>query len=182
MGVKEVEPAMEAVKVPDSRPESVLERLIRENEISLKRLCYLYLHDEALAEDAVQETFLKAYRALESFRGESGEKTWLTRIAVNTCKDMLRTAWFRHVDRRVTPDMLPESRETRDPYNREIAAAVMNLPAKYREVILLYYYRGLTMAETAEVLKISQPAVTNRLKKAREKLKAELKGGGIDGE
>ncbi len=166
-----------AVKAPDSRPETVLERLIRENEVSLKRLCYLYLHDEALAEDAVQETFLKAYRALEGYRGESSEKTWLTRIAVNTCKDMLRTAWFRHVDRRVTPDMLPESRETRDPYNREIAAAVMNLPAKLREVVLLYYYRGLTMAETAEVLKISQPAVTNRLKRARDRLKAELKGG-----
>ena len=166
-----------AVKAPDSRPETVLERLIRENEVSLKRLCYLYLHDKALAEDAVQETFLKAYRALEGYRGESSEKTWLTRIAVNTCKDMLRTAWFRHVDRRVTPDMLPESRETRDPYNREIAAAVMNLPAKLREVVLLYYYRGLTMAETAEVLKISQPAVTNRLKRARDRLKAELKGG-----
>ena len=166
-----------AVKAPDSRPETVLERLIRENEVSLKRLCYLYLHDEALAEDAVQETFLKAYRALEGYRGESSEKTWLTRIAVNTCKDMLRTAWFRHVDRRVTPDMLPESRETRDPYNREIAAAVMNLPAKLREVVLLYYYRRLTMAETAEVLKISQPAVTNRLKRARDRLKAELKGG-----
>lgn len=166
-----------AVKAPDSRPETVLERLIREHEVSLKRLCYLYLHDKALAEDAVQETFLKAYRALEGYRGESSEKTWLTRIAVNTCKDMLRTAWFRHVDRRVTPDMLPESRETRDPYNREIAAAVMNLPAKLREVVLLYYYRGLTMAETAEVLKISQPAVTNRLKRARDRLKAELKGG-----
>ena len=166
-----------AVKAPDSRPETVLERLIRENEVSLKRLCYLYLHDKALAEDAVQETFLKAYRALEGYRGESSEKTWLTRIAVNTCKDMLRTAWFRHVDRRVTPDMLPESRETRDPYNREIAAAVMNLPAKLREVILLYYYRGLTMAEIAEVLKISQPAVTNWLKRARDRLKAELKGG-----
>ena len=166
-----------AVKAPDSRPETVLERLIRENEVSLKRLCYLYLHDEALAEDAVQETFLKAYRALEGYRRESSEKTWLTRIAVNICKDMLRTAWFRHVDRRVTPDMIPESRETRDPYNREIAAAVMNLPAKLREVVLLYYYRGLTMAETAEVLKISQPAVTNRLKRARDRLKAELKGG-----
>ena len=173
---------MEAVKVPDSRPESVLERLIRENEISLKRLCYLYLHDEALAEDAVQETFLKAYRALEGYRGEASERTWLTRIAVNTCKDMLRTAWFRHVDRRVTADMLPESRVIRDPYHREVAAAVMNLPGKYREVILLYYYRGLTMAETAEVLKISQPAVTNRLKRARDRLKAELKGGSIDDE
>lgn len=171
---------METVNAPDSRAADALERLIRENEVSLKRLCYLYLHDEAMAEDAVQDTFLKAYRALKGFRGEASEKTWLTRIAVNTCKDMLRSAWFRHTDRRVTAEMLPAAQEIRDPYHLEITAAVMNLPGKLREVILLYYYRGLSTVEVAEVLKISQPAVTSRLKRARDRLKTELKGGGID--
>ena len=90
---------METVKAPDSHPEATLERLIRENQVSLKRLCYLYLHDQAMAEDAVQETFLKVYRSLKDFRGEASEKTYLTRIAINTCKDMLRTGWFRHIDR-----------------------------------------------------------------------------------
>ena len=170
---------METVKAPDSHPEATLERLIRENQVSLKRLCYLYLHDQAMAEDAVQETFLKVYRSLKDFRGEASEKTYLTRIAINTCKDMLRTGWFRHIDRRVTAEELP-SRQEADPYHREVAAAVMNLPRKLREVILLYYYRGLNMQEIAEVLNITQPAVTGRLKRAREKLKPELKGGGID--
>ena len=172
---------METVKAPDSHPEATLERLIRENQVSLKRLCYLYLHDRSLAEDAVQETFLKAYRFLQDFRGEANERTYLTRIAINTCKDMLRTGWFRHMDRRVMPEELP-AREEADPYHREVAAAVMNLPRKLREVILLYYYRGLNMQEIAEVLNITQPAVTGRLKRAREKLKTELKGGGIDEE
>ena len=172
---------METVKAPDSHPEAALERLIRENQVSLKRLCYLYLHDQAMAEDAVQETFLKVYRSLKDFRGEASEKTYLTRIAINTCKDMLRTGWFRHIDRRVTAEELP-SRQEADPYHREVAAAVMNLPRKLREVVLLYYYRGLNMQEIAEVLKITQPAVTGRLKRAREKLKTELKGGGIDEE
>ena len=95
---------------------------------------------------------------------------------------MLRSAWFRHTDRRVTVDMLPAARAIRDPYHREVTAAVMNLPGKLREVILLYYYRGLTMTETAEVLGITQPAVTSRLKRAKDKLKTELKGGGIDEE
>ncbi len=172
---------MEAVRVPDSDPVSTLERLIQENEVALKRLCYLYLHDEAMAEDAVQETFLKAYRALENFRGEAGEKTWLTRIAINTCKDMLRSGWFRHMDRRVTAETLP-ARQEADPYHREVAAAVMNLPRKLREVILLYYYSGLNTLEIAETLKITQPAVTGRLKRARERLKTDLGGGGIDEE
>ena len=170
---------MEAVKVNDSCPEDMLERLILEHEVSLKRLCYFYLHDRALAEDAVQETFLKAYRFLKDFRGEANERTYLTRIAINTCKDMLRTGWLRHMDRRVTPEELPARQET-DPYHREVAAAVMNLPQKLREVTLLYYYQGMTMPEIAEILHISQPAVTGRLKKAREHLKKELKGDGID--
>ena len=172
---------METVKVPDSQPESTLERLIRENEVPLKRLCYLYLHDREMAEDAVQETFLKVYRFLKDFRGEANEKTYLTRIAINTCKDMLRSGWFRHVDRRVTAEALP-SRQEADPHHREVAAAVMNLPRKLREVILLYYYSGLNTLEIAEILKISQPAVTGRLKRAREKLKTDLRGGGIDEE
>lgn len=171
----------QAVMAPDSQPESTLERLIEENQVQLKRLCYLYLHDQSMAEDAVQETFLKVYRALKDFRGEASEKTYLTRIAINTCKDMLRTGWFRHVDRRVSPEDLPSRQET-DPYHREVAAAVMNLPRKLREVILLYYYRGLTMEEIAETLEISQPAVSGRMKRAREKLKTELKGDGIDEE
>ena len=169
----------QAVMAPDSQPESTLERLIEENQVPLKRLCYLYLHDQSMAEDAVQETFLKAYRALKDFRGEASEKTYLTRIAINTCRDMLRTGWFRHVDRRVTTEELPAGRES-DPCHLEVAAAVMNLPRKMREVTLLYYYQGLTMPEIADILHISQPAVTGRLKRAREQLKKELKGECID--
>ena len=171
---------MNDVKGPDMS--EVFERLVQAYQTPLRRLCCVMLKDIHLADDAVQETFIKAYRSLSAFHRESSEKTWLTRIAVNTCKDMLRTAWFRHVDRRVTADMLPESRVIRDPYHREVTAAVMNLPGKLREVILLYYYRGLTMTETAEVLGITQPAVTSRLKRAKDKLKTELKGGGIDEE
>ena len=170
---------MEAVKVNGSCPEEILERLILEHEVSLKRLCYFYLHDRALAEDAVQETFLKAYRYIKDFRQESTERTYLTRIAINTCKDILRTGWFRHVDRRVTAEELPASRETGN-CHLEVAAAVMNLPRKLREVTLLYYYQGMTMAETADILHISQPAVTGRLKRARERLKKELKGEDAD--
>ena len=173
---------METVKAPDSHPEIILERMVRENQVSLKRLCYLYLHDEAMAEDAVQETFLKAFRSLGDFRGEANEKTYLTRIAINTCKDMLRSGWFRHIDRRITVDMLPSQEKIKDPAHREVAVAVMNLPRKLREVILLYYYRGLNTLEIAETLNISQPAVTGRLKRAREKLKGILKGGDIDEE
>lgn len=57
----------------------------------------------------MQETFLKAYRSLDSFRSDSSEKTWLMKIAMNTCRDLRRFAYFRCTDRRFTPDMLPEA-------------------------------------------------------------------------
>ena len=173
---------MGTVKAPDSMPETQLERLIREHQVSLTRLCYLYLRDEKLAEDAVSETFLKAYRSWASFRGEASEKTWLTRIAVNVCKDALRSSWFRHVDRRFTPDMLPEQTDTQDPRNGELAAAVMNLPRKMREVVLLYYYQEMDTRAIADMLGISQPAVSGRLKRAREQLRRALKGWDLDEE
>ena len=171
---------MDTVKAPDRSNEARLERLIRAHEVSLKRLCFLYLHDEKLAEDAVQETFLKLYRSWGDYRGDASEKTYLTRIAVNTCKDMLRSAWFRRVDRRVTPDDLPETGETREEGNRELAAAVMNLPRKLREVIILYYYQEIDTRGIADLLGISQPAVSGRLKRAREKLRRALKGEDFD--
>ena len=165
----------QAVMAPDSQPESTLERLIEENQVSLKRLCYLYLHDQSMAEDAVQETFLKAYRALKDFRGEASEKTYLTRIAINTCKDMLRTGWFRHVDRRVTAEELP-SRQATDPYHREGAAAVMNLPRKYMEAVTLRYIQGYGVHETAEMLGITPSAVSRRCGRACILLKDRLEG------
>ena len=86
-----------------------LEETMAQWEVPLLRTCYLLLRDTALAEDAVQETFLKAWRAKDGYRREAGEKTWLMRIAVNTCRDMLRGGWFRRVDRKVDMADLPEA-------------------------------------------------------------------------
>ena len=94
---------MEAVRVMEAQQdrEQRLIEMVGTYQRPLLRMCYLMLKDEELARDAVQETFLKAYRALERFRGESSEQTWLTRIAMNTCRDMRRSFWFKHVDRRI---------------------------------------------------------------------------------
>ena len=77
----------------------------------LKRLCCVYLRDLGLAEDAVQETFIKAYDHIdELLAGEiESAKAWLMRIAVNTCKDTLRSSWMRHIDRRQEIEALPLS-------------------------------------------------------------------------
>ncbi len=167
---------MEAVKDPDSRRDQTIERLITQYQTSLLRLCYVQLQDQALAEDAVQETFLKAYKGFDSFRGDSSEKTWLTRIAVNTCRDFQRGGWFKHTDRRVTPDMLPVGTVQPDTEDLDLSLAVMKLPRKMREAILLYYYQDMSTEEIAETLGIAQSSVSNRLRRGREKLRKLLEG------
>lgn len=153
-----------------------LEGAMEQYEESLLRMCFACLNDAALAEDAVQETFLKAYRALDRFRGDAEEKTWLLRIAINTCRDLRRSAWFRHVDRKVTLDGLgePASAQEWSEWDDPLTRAVMGLRPKYREAVLLCCYQGLTGQEAASVLKISRSAVMNRLRQAKAILRKEL--------
>ena len=145
-------------------------------EKPMLRLCFAYLCDTALAEDAVQETFLKVYKGLDSFRGESSEKTWIMKIAMNTCYKMNHSGWSRFINRRVTPEMLPETSVPFEEKDDELTRAVIRLPIRLREVLLLYYYQGLNVNEIAEALGISQPSVSGRLKRGRERLKDMLEG------
>jgi len=156
----------------DSRFE--IERLMEQYGNSLLRMSALYLKDTDLAQDAVQETFLKAFRRLQNYRGECSEKTWLTTICINTCRDMLRTAWFRHHSR-VDMDSLPEQPADFSFPDNTVLTEVMRLPTKYREVILLRYYQGLKLKETAGALHLSQGKVRSRLNKANEILRDRLK-------
>lgn len=104
---------MSRIKGPDQArdPNHELERLVLQYQQPLLRTCFLYLRDRTLAEDAVQETFLKAYRSLASFRGECSEKTWLMKIAMNTCCDLRRAHRLRSIDPRRIPELLPQAAE-----------------------------------------------------------------------
>jgi len=165
-----------AVQSPDRTPEAEIDRLVSAYQSALLRLSYAYLHDRALAEDAVQETFVKAYRNLDRLRGDSSEQTWLMKIAMNVCRDLRRAGWFRHTDRSVTPDMLPEPSVQASAQDREITLEVMRLPVKLREVVLLYYFREMSTVAIAEALGITQQAVSGRLRRARTKLRTVLEG------
>ena len=171
------------VKDPDTAPNrnQRFEQLVDQYQESVLRTCFLYLCDKTLAEDAVQETFMKVYRSMDTFRGDSSEKTWIMKIAMHICYDMNHSNWFRFVNRRVTPELLPErSTEAVDDSDEDLALAVMKLPRKLREVILLYYYHGLKVNEIAAALSISHSSVSGRLKRGRAKLKTLLDGREID--
>ena len=166
---------MQGIKAPDPNLEQTFTELVNTHQTALLRMCYLNLHDREMAEDAVQETFIKAYRALPFFRGACNPKTWLMRIAINTCRDIQRGSWLKHISRTVALDQLAEPSE----YFSEDAVAVnleiARLPVKLREAVLLYYYQNMGIEEVAEALGIAVSSASERLKRAKEKLRYALR-------
>ena len=135
----------------------------------LMGLCIMLLKDHHLAEDAVQETFLRAWRT-GGLRVET-ERAWLVRVAANICRDHQRSRWFRFVERRVTPEDLTISVQ---PEENDVIREVKRLPLKEREVIVMHYWGGMTAAEVAETLGIARASVYRRMDNAKKKLKIEL--------
>lgn len=151
-----------------------LERLMTQYGSNLLRMSALYLKDADLAQDAVQETFLKAYRHLSDYRGDASEKTWLTAICINVCRDLQKSAWFRHRSS-VALDSLREGAADFTFPDNTVLTEVMNLPVKHREVVLLRYYEGLKLKEVASALHLSEGKVRARLKQAGNILRGRLK-------
>lgn len=175
---------MVSAQVPGADREQRLNQWISAYADAVLRVCFVYLSDAALAEDAMQDTFLKAWNAMDSFEGRNGcsEKTWLIRIAINVCHGYKRTRWFRHVDMSRELAMLPASYQTVPSKDRALFMDILRLPEKYKQVVLLYYYQEMTLAETAKVLSISRSAAHGRLKKALGLLRTSLTGRDEDEE
>ena len=151
-----------------------MEDLIKQYGDTIFRMCFIYLHDTGLAEDAMQETFVKAFRNYTAFKHECSEQSWLMRIAINTCKDMKRSTWFKYVDRRKTLEHLPDAVYEYDPVDDTLIKEVMKLPVKYKDVMLLRYYQNLTIADIATVLHIPVGTVATRLTDAKKRLRRKL--------
>jgi len=160
---------------PDNKKR--LTALIDQYERDLLHLCCVYLRDISMAEDAVQETFIKAYQHMDAFRGESSEKTWLYKIAINTCRDMRRSRWLRIFDRSVDVDSLQIPVEGASVVSIALMQEIMRLPDKQREVIYLFYYKDMTLAEIGRLLGAPVSTVSDRLNRARNMLRKALKGG-----
>ena len=168
---------MGMIQGPNQTQADRLAQMVQRYEKDLLRLCCLYLRDRSAAEDAVQDTFLKAYRNMDSFRGESSEKTWLIRIAINCCRDSRRSLWYRYIDPRVSVDQLPLSSAPPSDEHLALTMAIMKLKPKYMEAVLLHFYEGYPMKDIASMLNITEAAVSTRIRKAKQKLRTELEGG-----
>jgi RNA polymerase sigma-70 factor (ECF subfamily) len=121
------------------------------------------------------------YKKYGSFKGRSSEKTWITRVAVNVCKDLLRSSWIKRV-------FLAEDIRTESIYHdigdklvemedsKILFSEVIQLSPSQKDVIILYYYQGFDTIEISKTLGVPESTVRTRLFRAREALKKRING------
>ncbi len=159
-----------------------METLVETQGNDVYKVCYVYLGRYGLADDAFQDTFLKAIEKWDTYRGDSDVRAWILQIARNTCRDLLRSSWFRtRAEYRDEiggdegdsgpwdPEDLQAGLEFRESESR-LLDKVLHLPLRYREVLLLKAWFEMETPEIARLLHITESTVRSRLKRARAKL------------
>jgi len=140
------------------------EELVRAYQGDLWRFTYSYTRDRALAEDATQEAFIRAYRFLSSFRGDSRFTSWLFRIARNCALDIIRARKGQEERALRAPDPIGPP----DPAARmELQTALAAVSEDHREPFLLIEVFGLSYQEAADVLHLRVGTVKSRMHRAR---------------
>lgn len=166
--------------VPDVRDDpAYFARLYDQYATDVLRVCYFYLSDREKAEDVCQDVFVRlmtTHRLLQPGR----EKSWLLKVALNRCRDLWRGAWLKRVILGgPTFELIPAPDEfSRRDDQQAMMAAINQLPATFKEVILLHYYQGMNIAEIAQMLELPEGTISSRLSRGRKKLESILLKGG----
>ena len=148
------------------------ERILDEHGNSILRLAYSYLHNMNDAEEILQDTLIQYLKTAPVLEQEAHEKAWLFRVAGNLSKNRIAYNKVRSTDE-LKESLAAEQREDLS----FVWEAVKDLPVKYREVIHLFYYEGLSTAEIAAILEQKESTVRSHLMRGREKLRSILKEG-----
>lgn len=151
------------------------EELFKKYGDEILRTCMLILRNRSLAEDAAMTVYENAFTSFHAFKGESAEKTWLIRIAVNVCRNILKSSAYKTS----MSGEIPDTASDRDEYGQAetksaVSQAIMSLPEIYREAAVLHLYNGFTLKEAARLAGVSQSAMTFRVSKAKELLRKAL--------
>jgi RNA polymerase sigma-70 factor (ECF subfamily) len=163
-------------------PETILQHLMEAYGQDVWQYAYTIVKRSEAADDIAQDVFLKAYRQLYAFRGDSSVKTWLLSITRNTSLNYLKSAFIRKVTlfgfREPRTIQRSAEQEALDKLSvDEIWRTVLALPGKYREVIILDAHYRLSIREIASMLNVSEGTVKSRLHRARAKAERMLQGG-----
>jgi RNA polymerase sigma-70 factor (ECF subfamily) len=170
------------------------DELVLKHKDKVYNLCYRFMGDYGEADDCAQETFVKVYRSLKGFRSESSVSTWIYRIAVNTCKNRLKSAQYRGSRNMIRLDepketedgeravevagrsLSPSGELDRKEKGELIQDAINSLPADQKSVVVLRDVEGLPYEEISEVTGYNLGTVKSKLARARQELREKLKG------
>ena len=148
-----------------------VEDLIRQHQKHLFAAAFSVCQNASDADDVVQDTFLKYHLSKKEFSSPEHIKAWLLRVAINKAKDLGRRTWRWNA---VSLDEVAQTLTTEQTEDTWLLAEVMKLPAKYRIVLHLFYYEDYSVAEIANILKVSEGSVKTRLSRARSMLRNNL--------
>jgi RNA polymerase sigma-70 factor, ECF subfamily len=160
---------------------SLLDEIMDTYGQEILHLVYTYVNNKELAEDLTQEVFIKCYNSINTFKGNSKLRTWLWKIAINHCKDYLKS-WYNNkivisgnieLFERVPKESVEQTVLQKND-DDTLVSAVLSLPIKYREVIYLYYFKEVTIKEISNIIGIKQNTIKTRLRKAKELLRKRL--------
>lgn len=135
------------------------------------RMAYARTNNKSDAEDITQDVFIKYMRETKPFQDKNHVKAWLLRVAINSSKNLVTSAWHR----KNIPVEEAEAVYTEMEEKSEVYYAVQKLPEKYRIVVHLYYYEGYSVEEIGKMLSVKESTVKSWLLRARKKLKVLLK-------
>jgi RNA polymerase sigma-70 factor, ECF subfamily len=168
-------------------PKSDIEQLnflMDEYGEEIKRLVFTYTKNWQQAEDITQEIFISVFNNLNDFREQSTVKTWIYRIAINKCKDYVRSWHYTktlltNTFYQISNGLSPEEEFIQAERKEQISKLILQLPIKYREVIILYYFKEFSLEEISTTLEINLNTVKSRLRRAKKSLESniEMKGG-----
>lgn len=168
---------IKGVIMRDKNKTLLFEQIYLEYKDNILKISMMYLKDYHLAEDAAQETFCRVLDKLHTLKDVTNIKPWITKIAVNICKDKLKKKSHTEVvtdyDNFNSPVNIAEKLDSRI----TVFQALQTLPIELREVIILYYYQEITQNEIAKILKVPETTVAYRLRSAKSKLKDYLREG-----
>ena len=153
------------------RSEQEVNEAIERYADTVQRLCMIHLKNYADTEDIFQTVFLKYVLSSISFESEEHEKAWFIRVTINACKDLLKS-FFR--TRTISIDEIVEQPTALQPDNREVLEAVLSLPAKYKDVVYLYYYEGYSVPQISRILRKNVNTVYTLLTRSKKLLRDKL--------
>ncbi len=137
----------------------------------INRICVVYLKNKADTEDVFQNVFFKYYKNSAQFKDEEHKKSWLIRITINECKDILKNFFRKNT---VDIDEVLEQGASDKSENDYVKEVVLKLPDKYKIVIYLHYFEGYSAVEIAKILNKNVNTIYTLLARGKEQLKETL--------